>query len=236
MGDEVFTKIYEKRVWGQGSVSSPLSGPGSTPDNALPYVDFVKQTIDLYAISNVFDFGHGDWAMWRDYKFENTNYTGVDVVFELSKKNQESFGSQRIKFLHVEPDYVLPNGELLICKEVLQHLSQQGINDFLSQISKFEFLIICNEFYRYSLFSKLQIFFQFRTRIRKLFKLEWPFYAPKLLVNNSEIETGSVRGLDLEAPIFDWAFLNFDLIQKFDFDTQNIKGIKQRVLFYKRRT
>ena len=33
----MFYKIYEKGTWGQGSIRRPLSGPGSTSDNAIPY-------------------------------------------------------------------------------------------------------------------------------------------------------------------------------------------------------
>jgi hypothetical protein len=64
---------------------------------------------------------------------------------------------------------------------------------------------------------------------------ESPLYSPVFLKNNTDIHSGGFRGLDLEAPIFAWAFKEFDLVQRFDFNTQNIKGIKQRVLFFKKR-
>ena len=235
MESDVFAKIYKNGIWGDGSISNPLSGPGSTPVNAAPYVNFVKETIDSYAISKVFDFGHGDWAMWRDFKFENVNYFGVDVVNGLSKKNQDCFGSETRVFLQVEQNYLLPEGELLICKEVLQHLAHIDIDKFLSQISKFEFVILCNAVYKYSFFYKIKLFLQLRTRAKKFLNFEWPFYQPSFLKNNSEIETGGFRGVDLESADFKWAFMEFDLVKKFDFDTQNIKAINQRVIFYKKR-
>lgn len=62
------------------------SGEGSNPDFALPYVNFIKQIIDKYKVGSVLDFGHGDWEMWRDYRFENVRYTGLDVVEFLSNE------------------------------------------------------------------------------------------------------------------------------------------------------
>jgi hypothetical protein len=234
MSKNIFTDIYEKGRWGHGSSQSPLSGPGSIPENAKPYVEFVKQIIDDYAISDVLDFGHGDWVMWRDYRFENVRYFGVDVVTGLSKKNQDNFGSEKRMFLQVDSDYLLPEGELLICKEVLQHLSQEDIEKFLCQISKFEFVLLCNAVYRYSILYRIKLFLQLRTRVKKLLNRESPFYRPFFLKNNTEIESGGFRGLDLESPNFSWAFEEFDLVQRFDFDTQHIKGIKQRVLLFRK--
>ncbi|NBO71223.1 MAG: hypothetical protein EBU66_14495 [Bacteroidetes bacterium] len=229
----IFTRIYEEGTWGDGSVHNPFSGTGSAPDNAVPFVRFVADTINKYGILSIFDFGHGDWSIWRDYKFENLNYVGVDVAGGLSQKNQDLFGSEKIRFLEVDENYILPEGELLICKEVLQHLSLNEINRILPQFSKFNYLILCNAFFdEDSFIFKMRFFLQFRTRLSKLLNFQWPFYLPRFPKNNSSIDSGGFRGIDLESEIFSWAFSEFNLLHKFDFDTQKVKGFKQRVLFY----
>lgn len=237
MEENVFTRIYEEGTWGDGSILSPFSGSGSAPDNAVPFVKFVEDVINQNSILSIFDFGHGDWSIWRDYKFENLKYFGVDVASGLSQKHQDLFGSEEIKFLEVDENYSLPEGELLICKEVLQHLSLNEINRILPQFSKFNYLILCNAFFdERSISFKLRFFLQFRTRIMKLLNLEWPFYLPSFPKNNSDIESGGFRGIDLESEIFSRAFDQFYLVQKFDFETQNVKGFKQRVLFYEKQS
>ena len=85
--ESAFERIYKEKIWGEGTLVSPLSGTGSNPDLAKPYVDFVRDTVRDFSIESVLDFGHGDWAMWRDYKFEETHYLGVDVVNDLSLQN-----------------------------------------------------------------------------------------------------------------------------------------------------
>ena len=128
---------------------------------------------------------------------------------------------------------ILPEGELLICKEVLQHLSLNEINRILPQFSKFNYLILCNAFFdEDSFIFKMRFFLQFRTRLSKLLNFQWPFYLPRFPKNNSSIDSGGFRGIDLESEIFSWAFSEFNLLHKFDFDTQKVKGFKQRVLFY----
>ena len=73
--NEIFSQIYQKKQWGSKVSVGSDSGEGSDPDIALPYVNFVKQMIVKYKVGSVIDFGHGDWEMWRDYRFENVKYT-----------------------------------------------------------------------------------------------------------------------------------------------------------------
>ena len=57
----VFDEIYSKASWKSGT---SLSGPGSEPENALSYVAFVGEIIQIYGINTILDIGHGDWKMW----------------------------------------------------------------------------------------------------------------------------------------------------------------------------
>jgi hypothetical protein len=87
---DAFEKIYTNKIWGDGSLESPLSGAGSLASNAQPYVDFIQNVIETRRISSVVDFGHGDWEMWKKYSFEGVSYTGIDIVENLSKALQNS--------------------------------------------------------------------------------------------------------------------------------------------------
>jgi len=234
----VFTHIYENRIWGEGSLSNPLSGSGSNPDNAKPYVDFVKEITLSYELTSVLDVGHGDWAMWRDYKFDGIKYIGVDVATGISRRMTEKYGNKSKIFIQIEKEAKLPDAELLICKDVLQHLSLKDMEPFLSQITKFPYLILCNAIYlKMPISREIRYIFQLRTRIKALLSRKSPFFAVSLRRNNSGISTGGFRGLDLEDRFFSEKFNEFELVKKFDYDGDGpiVEGIRKRVYFYKRK-
>ncbi len=233
--ESAFERIYQEKIWGQGTPASPLSGTGSNPNLARPYVDFVRDTVRDFSIESVLDFGHGDWAMWRDYKFEDTHYLGVDVVNDLSLQNTNLYGAKNIEFRKIGARESLPDAKMLICKDVLQHLSLSEIKSFLSQILKYEFIILCNDIELHQ--SSWDIFryrLSINARLRRIKKFKSPFFLVKFPLNNSEIETGGYRGVDLEASEFETYFGDFRLVNKFDFGSEFFNGTSKRVLFLRR--
>lgn len=233
--NRIFSQIYETRFWGKGTTDSPLSGPGSTPFTSRPYVNFVSKIIRNFDIKSVLDIGHGDWAMWQEYQFQDTYYLGIDVVEGLSAKNNQLYGNQNRVFLEVSGDEFLPEAELLICKDVLQHLARLDIDSLLSQLQKFDFVLICNDIHLdISLWRKFRFAIQIRARLRRFLRLGWPFYFARLLPNNSEICSGGYRGVDLESPIFASHFKQFTLLERIDFKAEHPKGTVKRILFYQK--
>jgi hypothetical protein len=61
-------------------------------------VRYIQKVIKNLRITSVLDVGHGDWKMWDCYRFENVQYTGVDVVEELSSKLQQLYGNKTRNF------------------------------------------------------------------------------------------------------------------------------------------
>jgi len=232
--DSVFSQIYKNHIWGSGSADSPLSGRGSIPDVAYPYVDFVRNVILQYKIVSVLDVGHGDWSMWRDYKFENTNYLGVDVAAKISDQNNEKYGNLQRKFVQIRASDSLPIANLILCKDVLQHLSLNDIDRILSQLSRFEHIILCNDVQvKISLKRKIMTCIQPRTRLKKIISFKSPFFPVKFSENNSDIETGGYRGLDLESPEFQKRFRNFQLLERVDYKFPKEDRLISRILFFK---
>lgn len=232
--DLIFWKIYKEGVWGNGSRDYPFSGPGSNPDIALPYVNFVRKIIDEYKIETVLDVGHGDWAMWKDYKFEDLIYTGIDLAKGLSAQNTKILGSKNRKFLETSVLSSLPDADLLICKDVLQHLSLLDIDIILAKLSKFQYIIICNDIYgSKSFLKKFRYHIQPKARLRRISNFNSPFYRSILPLNNSEIISGGYRGLDLEDPYFSLRFRDFSIVERIDFNAVHSNGIKKRILFFK---
>ena len=233
--EDAFDKIYEKGIWGNGTSESPSSGTGSNPSAAIPYVDFIRANIRNLEIKSVLDLGHGDWAMWENYKFEDTSYLGVDVVQTLSTRNTEKYGSRNVEFRHVDIGECLPKSQLLICKDVLQHLSNVEICRILSQLCKYQYVIFCNDIeLNQNAFKVFRFKLQLSERFKRFKNLLSPFYRVKYPFNNSEIQIGGYRGIDLEDPLFLAYFSDFVLEKKFDFTSPYFGGTTKRVYFWRR--
>lgn len=234
--ENVFTQIYSNQLWGDGSSNNPLSGGGSNPNLTVDYVNFVKETVRKLEIASVVDVGHGDWNMWRDYKFENVKYIGLDVAEGLSEKLNSSHGNVNRKFIYQSPtNFEYPQGDLLISKEVFQHLPIEDLKNFLKSAQKFEYVILCNGYYpTYLLPFRLRNIVKLRTRFQMLKSGRLPTWKEKFPKNNLEINAGDFRGIDLERKPFSTLLEDFDIIKKFDFGGHKRYGVVSRVYFLKR--
>jgi hypothetical protein len=224
---EIFTTIYLENRWGDG-IQIPKSGVGSLPSNAVQYVRFIEKIITDYKIESVVDVGHGDWSMWRDYKFENVRYFGVDVSRGLSEQVSSQYGNPNriFKFadgIHSE----LPSSDLLICKDVLQHLPNGQIIEFLEMCKRYRYIVLSNDIVDYSLVNIYRIIVarvDFFGRAAHIRRLKNPLYKTYRFGNNYEIEPGSGRGLDLQKKPFLGVLSNFKVICTFDYFVGN-RGI-----------
>ena len=172
--------------------------------------------------------------MWRDYKFEDTFYVGYDIAEGLSKRNSNLFGLATRRFMLSSNQTLFLQSELLICKDVLQHLSFFDIGFILAQLEKYKLVILCNDFrQKISILEKFSYIIQIRARLSRLIKLKWPFYIVKYPYNNIDITTGEYRSLDLEDERFKEYFKNFEIVEKFDFAAEHSSGTVKRVYFLK---
>ena len=227
---EIFGKIYSEHVWGEGTKDSPLSGGGSLAVNAQDYVDFVKKFIEDNEVKTVVDFGHGDWQMWQSYKFENVTYFGLDVANKLSEKVQQIYGTNQRSFQQIESrPKNFPKGDLLITKDVLQHIPNKDVEFFLNKMTSFKYVIICNDIFvhRFSFYElRKMLAIKYRMSLLKQFKI------PKLQKrpgNNVEVAVGEFRGIDLESYPFSSQFDKTTILKTFDYDGPKRSGIKKRI-------
>lgn len=136
---QAFEAIYQADAWSHGS------GPGSRPLNTIEYRAFVERFIDANAISTVTELGCGDWQFSRLIDWGAVTYTGFDVVDTVVTNNVARYWRSNIDFrllTHVDD---LPGGDLLLAKEVLQHLPLRTIVEYLPVIrSRYRFALITN--------------------------------------------------------------------------------------------
>jgi SAM-dependent methyltransferase len=111
-----FSEIYDKNVWGKGS------GVGSEPQFTTEYVAMLQRFLAQHRIKSVVDFGCGDWQFSQLIDWTGIEYRGFDIVASVIDANRLRFESANIKFEQVADGTALPSADLLICKDVLQHL------------------------------------------------------------------------------------------------------------------
>jgi SAM-dependent methyltransferase len=144
--EKTFTNIYETAEWGKDADNKGTSGPGSSLSTTTEYRAFLQQFLKVFYIKRVVDFGCGDWEFSQHIDWNGVDYIGYDVVKHVIEKNQQKFTKDNIHFIHGNVLTTnLPKADLLICKDVLQHLSIENIRLFLEQTPKFKYCLITND-------------------------------------------------------------------------------------------
>jgi glycosyltransferase involved in cell wall biosynthesis len=143
--EEVFTAIYKHNVWG-GRKGVFYSGRGSRdPQVVRSYVEHVTswlRSIGAETLSLV-DLGCGDFAIGRQLVPYCKSYVGVDVVRDLIDHNQAQFGSDRVRFEHLDITAdPLPPADVCIVRQVLQHLTNAQIASVLSKLDRYEWVLV----------------------------------------------------------------------------------------------
>jgi len=144
----VFTEIYAQNLWGErkphADAEYPFySGPGSEEVAAHPYADCVNKFIDSHGVRAVVDLGCGDFRVGSRIARPSLSYIGVDIVEPLIQANQTRFANDHIQFrcLDIIADQ-LPQGDLCLVREVLQHLSNAQIAAIVAKLKAFKWVIV----------------------------------------------------------------------------------------------
>jgi len=143
--EEVFTDIYSNNRWG-GSPGSFCSGSGSHEVSIVsPYVARVRQELDRLgaASKSVVDLGCGDFSIGRQLAPVCGQYIGVDIVRPLIEYNLNTYGAPHVTFRHADMiTDELPDGDICMVRQVLQHLSNTEILAVLPKLFKYQWCII----------------------------------------------------------------------------------------------
>ena len=138
-----FEEIYKNSTWGEGS------GPGSSPEATIKYRQVVQEWLDKEEIKTVLDIGCGDWAFSKLLDFSNVKYLGVDIVPEVIEANSDMYESDNVDFGLLDiVNSKFPKVDLILCKDVLQHLPNYDVEILLEKIKIFsKYALICNTVY-----------------------------------------------------------------------------------------
>jgi SAM-dependent methyltransferase len=133
---ETFSTIYRTKGWGSDG-GQFCSGPGSWGPVADRYCAFIIDFIAKNQIGSVVDLGCGDFAIGkRIVDGSGVRYTGIDVVPELIEHHQKNSADSRVNFCcaNIVSDD-LPQADLYLIRQVLQHLSNDEVGQVLGNLS-----------------------------------------------------------------------------------------------------
>lgn len=136
----IFNNIYSNSLWGF------KSGNGSDPENAKEWISNVNFFIKENNIKSILDLGCGDWRISSQLNLKNINYIGIDAssnIIEEIKVNE----TENIKFICGDIEKIdYPNVDLILIKDVLQHLPNISIQNIVNKaIKSAKYVIACND-------------------------------------------------------------------------------------------
>ena len=108
-----------------------------------PYAAVVRELIHEKGIRTVVDVGCGDFRVGRAIRAGASRYVGVDIVPALVERNRRLFGDAATEFVCLDAvASPLPDGDLFILRQVLQHLSNADIDRILRRTRPFPYVLV----------------------------------------------------------------------------------------------
>ncbi|MCW5890275.1 MAG: class I SAM-dependent methyltransferase [bacterium] len=142
---ELFGAVYRDGVWG-GDDSDFHSGLGSHSSELLePYVAAVRAFLaERPTPPIVVDVGCGDFAATRRLADVAARVVACDVVPALVERNRRRFARPNVEFVVLDAVAdPLPPGDVVIVKQVLQHLGNADIAAIVTKLAQFPIWIVC---------------------------------------------------------------------------------------------
>jgi SAM-dependent methyltransferase len=112
------------------------------------YRAYVEEFVKTHAVKSVVDAGCGDWTFSSAMDWGDASYLGVDIASDVIEVVRKKYGNGRIKFQEGDITEELPAADLLISKDVLQHLSNRLVQKFIRnnvRKGKYKWAILTND-------------------------------------------------------------------------------------------
>ena len=145
---DTFNRIYAEGTWGKDVTGSGTSGTGSTVEITREYRAFLEDFIRKHRIASVVDAGCGDWRFSSAVDWGDASYLGVDIASDVIAAVRNKHEKGKITFQVGDITDDLPTADLLISKDVLQHLSNTLVQKFIRnnlRKGKYKWVILTND-------------------------------------------------------------------------------------------
>ena len=133
-------------MWGKSLASTPFSGPGSHNAQAVdPYISAVRTLIadNFVTPPDAVDLGCGDFNVGRQIRNVTDRYIACDIVPNVVNYNRLIYAKEDVDFRILDlVTEVLPAGDVVFVRQVLQHLRNDQISRFLPKLHRYKWLIL----------------------------------------------------------------------------------------------
>ena len=140
---QTFQTIYKNNLWGTEENCEFFSGDGSRGQAAKIYVERMSKLLKRHISEQgraitIVDIGCGDFQIGRALMatIPDSFYVGCDIVPELIMYNTKLYATAKVSFrvldIVAQP---LPQGDVYLVRQVLQHLSNANITGFLERVN-----------------------------------------------------------------------------------------------------
>lgn len=130
----VFTNIYRENMWGD---ADSRSGGGSNLEGTIEIRRELPGIVKSLAVRSMVDVPCGDFFWMSQLDLGLESYVGGDIVPELVAANTERFGGPARSFRRIDAARdQLPRADLVLCRDLLIHLSLRKVRGVLSNIRR----------------------------------------------------------------------------------------------------
>ena len=131
-----FDYVYQKGLWG----AQYSSGQGSHwPPLVNAYVDCFRTFLREKTVGNttIIDIGCGDFNIGKNFIDDCNQLIGIDVSQSIIEMNKSRYQFKNTYFLRLDARKdKLPDGDIAILRQVLQHLDNHSISEILENIKR----------------------------------------------------------------------------------------------------
>ncbi len=120
--ETVFTRQYESGILTYESET--ISGVGASLDHTEEIRRELPALFKTYNITSILDIGCGDFNWMQHVVTSEITYVGIDIVQSVIDGNNQKYSTENISFMLGDAcTALLPKVDLIICRDVLPHLS-----------------------------------------------------------------------------------------------------------------
>ena len=138
------SQIYDLKLWG-GTAFDFYSGTGSHDLKIINrYIERLTAFLDTHNRELVVcDLGCGDFNIGKHLTKYTKKYIALDIVEKLIDRNKTLYEENNLEFrcLDVAED-ILPTGDCIILRQVLQHLSNTEILKITKKIVSYKYIVL----------------------------------------------------------------------------------------------
>lgn len=145
---DTFNRIYAEGTWCKDVAGKGTSGTGSTLEITREYRVYVEDFMKKHSVKSIVDAGCGDWSFSSAIDWGDASYLGIDIASDVIAGVRNKHQKGRITFQVGDITEELPAAELLISKDVLQHLSNELVHKFIRnnlRKDKYKWVILTND-------------------------------------------------------------------------------------------